>query len=228
MTPPSLKPELEDLVRTSLAKSYMSESPFQATLTTNSYQTLALTGLDTPGFRSSRAAFLDAVNFQGARVLDLGSNLGEISRGARERGARLVDGYEYDPFFVEVASAVNVLRDTTRTSFFRRDITRSDVYVEPYDIVIAFSVFVYIKDVLGDIAARTNGILLFETHRLEGNLDATYVEPIRRHFPAWRLIGNSEWGTQHDPADQRAVIAFAENDQLLDRYLKPQDMITSG
>jgi hypothetical protein len=221
LEPPSLKPRLEQLVRDALALPYMSESPYQATLTTNAYQTVALGASDIEGFRTGRGEFLDAIDFNGARVLDLGSNLGEISRGARDRGAMLVDGYEYDSYFVELASAINVLKDATRTSFFRRDITRRENYVDRYDVVIAFSVFVYIQNVIDTIAGLTDGIYLLETHRLDGNLEATYLEPIGRHFPVHRVLGRSEWGIAHDRADERAVIAFAKAGNSLSRYVKP-------
>jgi SAM-dependent methyltransferase len=160
------------------------------------------------------------VDFRGARVLDLGSNLGEISRGARERGAVLVDGYEYDSYFVELAGAINVLRDATRTSFFRRDITKPEIYRERFDIVIAFSVFVYIRDLLDRIAAITDGVLLLETHRLDGNLESTYLEPIGRHFASHRILGQTEWAASQESVDERAVIAFAKSDGDLMRYVK--------
>jgi SAM-dependent methyltransferase len=198
----------------------MSESPLDATLTTNAYQTVQVGDSDIQGFRTARSALLDMVDFRGARVLDLGSNLGEISRGARERGALLVDGYEYDSYFVELAGAINVLRDATRTSFFRRDITKPEIYRERFDIVIAFSVFVYIRDLLDTIAAITDGVLLVETHRLDGNLESTYIEPISRHFASHRILGQTEWAASQESADERAVIAFAKSDGDLMRYVK--------
>ena len=70
-------------------------------------------------------------------MLDLGSNLGELGRAARERGARVVDGFELDPVFCKLAQLINVSRDVTRVSFYRRDIGDRSAYTEPYDIVLA-------------------------------------------------------------------------------------------
>jgi ribosomal protein L11 methylase PrmA len=148
-------------------------------------------------------------------VLDLGSNLGEMSRAARVRGAYLVDGFEYDKYFLETAELINAYNDVTRVSFYQRDITDPSIYDEQYDVVLAFSVFHYIHSVLEQIAAITNEVFVLETHKLEGNLDSDYLEPVLQYFPHHKILGESEWGIPHDTSERRTVIAFAKEEAVL-------------
>ena len=198
----------------------MAESCKDGIQTGNHYQSLALGETRTTGFRTDRREFLDRIDFEGKKVLDLGSNLGEISRAARTRGAYLVDGFEYDPFFVETAQLVNAYNNVTRVSFYERDITDPSSYTERYDIVLALSVFVYIESVLDRIADITDQVLVLETHRLDGDLESTYLEPVLRYFPYYRILGETEWGTAVDPSVRRAVIAFAKQESSLSAALK--------
>jgi 2-polyprenyl-3-methyl-5-hydroxy-6-metoxy-1,4-benzoquinol methylase len=219
---PTLKPALKDLIMEALARDYTSKSCQNAIETGNRYQSLVLDDIRTNGFRSDRAPFLDQIEFAGAHVLDLGSNLGELSRAARNRGAYLVDGFEYDPFFLDVARTVNVVNETTRVSFYRRDITRSDAYNERYDIVLAMSVFVYIRNVLADLASvLQDGILVLETHKLDSAFKSTYLDKITPVFPHYRFLGHTEWAASKEE-EQRAVLAFARRPNLLSRYLKSE------
>src|SRR5437016_1977446 len=142
ITIPTLKPKLREAIVEALRDRYTAVSSKDSVETGNHYQSVTLGEERTHGFRSGRERFLDRINFDGKRVLDLGSNLGEISRAARDRGASLVDGYEYDPFFGEIARAVNAYNGTTRLSFYTADITDPMMYREHYDVVIAFSVFI--------------------------------------------------------------------------------------
>jgi SAM-dependent methyltransferase len=215
MTRPEIKPRLKDLILEALAADYISESCQDAIQTGNHYQSIRLGDEDTTGFRSDRQEFLDRISFTDRTVLDLGSNLGEVSRSARRRGARLVDGFEYDPFFVDIANAVNAYNGMTRVSFSQTDITDPSVYVESYDIVLAFSVFIYIRPLIDVIARITNELMVLETHRLDGNLKGTYLDPISRVFPYYRMIGESEWGLSHESSDTRAILAFAKRPDAL-------------
>jgi 2-polyprenyl-3-methyl-5-hydroxy-6-metoxy-1,4-benzoquinol methylase len=212
---PTIVPELRDIVLGALGLPYMSESCKDGVKTGNHYQSVTLGGRTTEGFRSQRTELFDAIAFHGKEVLDLGSNLGELSRAARNRGARLVDGYEFDPFFIEVACAINAANRTTRVSFFERDITDPSAYEDQFDIVLAFSVWHYVGPIVDVLAQITRELLVVETHRLEENLEAHYLEPVRAYFPAYRILGASEWsigGTEHD---RRAVIAFAKSEDAL-------------
>jgi hypothetical protein len=162
---------------------------------------------------------MDQVIFENRRVLDLGSNLGELSRSARERGAELVDGYEFDSYFVEVANLINAYNGVTRVSFYEKDITSPATYTNRYDITLAFSVFVYIEPLLHLVCGMTNEVLVLETHRLEDNLESHYVESVRRFLPSYRVLGETEWGSIGSADERRAVIAFARSELALERAL---------
>jgi SAM-dependent methyltransferase len=219
-TPPTIKPDLKQLILQGLSAQYMSESCAGGVETGNHYQSIWLGNEVTSGFRTQRYDLLDRICFEGKSVLDLGSNLGELSRAARDRGAALVDGFEYDPFFVEMASAINAYNGTSRVSFYQRDITDPTIYRDQYDIVLAFSVFIYIEDRLEELAAITKELLIVETHKLVGNLEPTYLGPLRAHFPACEILGETEWGTPHADDVRRAVVALARDSETLSRALR--------
>jgi SAM-dependent methyltransferase len=222
---PSLKGELRDLIARYLDLYYVSESCKDGIRTENRYQSIQVGELETPGVRSSRAEILDRIVFSGKTVLDLGSNLGELSRGARGRGATLVDGFESDPFFVELATALNSYGHVTRVSYYERDITDAASYGDHYDVVLAFSVFVYIEPVLEAIASVTDELFVLETHRLEGNnLEDYYVRVVGKHFPHYAIIGESDWDVRlGGEGDRRAVIAFARDEPTLLAALSEAD-----
>ena len=157
---PTIKPALKKLILDALKERYTSVSSMDGVETGNHYQSIVLGDEQTAGFRSGREALLARIKFQGKRVLDLGANLGEISRAARNRGAALVDGFEYDSFFVQLADAINAYNSTDRVSFYQRDITDHTVYREHYDIVLALAVFIYVRDVLSTLAEITDGVLI--------------------------------------------------------------------
>lgn len=212
--------KLRDLILEALHTEYSAESCLDSIRTGNHYQSVILGKTQTTGFRTDRNAFLDQIDFRNKKVLDLGSNLGELSRAARNRGAAFVDGFESDRYFLAIANAVNVYNDVARVSFFERDITDPSVYAEHYDIVMAFSVFAYISSVLPNIAAITDGILVLETHKLDGNLEAGYLTPVSKHFPHHIVLGESEWGVPFDRQQVRAVIVFAKEEARLKEALK--------
>ena len=83
---PTIKPALKRLILEALGVGYSSAGKDNIA-TGNHYQSLTLGDERTAGFRTDRNPFLDQIDFRGKRVLDLGSNLGEISRAARARGA---------------------------------------------------------------------------------------------------------------------------------------------
>src|SRR5688572_17711311 len=115
-TPSLTREDLKALILKSLQQPYFSQSCKDKIRTDNHYQSVHLDGIPTPGVRTSRKEFLDQIDFRNRRVLDLGSNLGEISRAARERGASAVDGFEYDPYFIEIANLVNSYNNVSRVS----------------------------------------------------------------------------------------------------------------
>jgi SAM-dependent methyltransferase len=219
MNEPSIRPDLRRVVQLALDLPYKSESCQDAIPTDNHYQSITLGNTTTLGFRTARGEILDWIDFKGKTVLDLGCNLGELSRAARERGATLVDGFEYDPFFVELAQAVAAHNSTTRVSFYERDITAAKTYSDlHYDVVLAFSVFIYIKPLL-HLIARATDLLIVETHELEDNLESYYLNNICPHFPYFAIIGESEWGTTQPNFKRRYVVAFAKREADLHSLL---------
>ena len=217
---PTTREALKRLILDSLERHYTSESSKAGIKTGNHYQSVKLGDELTAGFRSGRGRFLDRIDFKDRKVLDLGCNLGEISREARERGAALVDGWEFDSYFVEVARLINAYNGTTRVSFAERDVTDASIYTEAYDIVLAFSVYEYLRDVIEKVAGITRGALVLETHRLEGNLESTYLQPVGRYFPHHFILGGSDWGLGKQADGERAVIVFARTHSELCAYLR--------
>lgn len=215
------KSQLRALITTALELDYVSESCRGGIQTGNHYQSVRLGDTRTAGFRTDREQLLDRIDFRGRTVLDLGSNLGELSRAARERGAARVLGVEYDEFFVAIARAVTLLNDIEEVEFRQGDIADPDVYVEHFDIVLAFSVFQYVGGVIDHVCRVTDELLVVETHKLEENLESHYVGPVARHLRSFDLLGRSDWGSTLREPGERAVIAFASDDAALRRALSP-------
>jgi SAM-dependent methyltransferase len=214
MTPPSIEDQLKELILAALAVPYVSTSCKDAIETGNHYQSVAFGQTYSQGFRSDRGEFLDRISLEGKKVLDLGSNLGEVSRAARRRGACLVDGFEYDPFFVEIACALNALNKTTRVSFYECDMTDPNTYRESYDIVLAFSVAHYVYPILSHLEGIVENLLVVETHRLQDNLESDYIANVSEYFPAHRVLGYSDWSISNNEGGQRAVIALARSEDV--------------
>lgn len=217
---PTMRDEMGELLRRGLSKDYISESCQDAIETGNHYQSVTIGGSVSEGFRSSRSDLLDRIGFEGRKVLDLGSNLGEMSRGARERGASLVDGFEYDPYFVEMANLLNAYHGTTRVSFYERDITDASIYAEDYDIVMALSVFIYARPMMETLASITRDAFVLETHRIDGNLQSFYLDAVQPYFPVYETLGETEWGNPHDDDVIRSVMVFARDSSALDAVLR--------
>jgi SAM-dependent methyltransferase len=216
----SVEADLKQLILAAISQPYTSLSSMNEVQTGNHYQSLDLRGERTSGHRSDRREFIDLIDFSGKRVLDLGSNLGELSRVARARGAALVDGFEYDSFFVETANAITAYNGVTRVSFFERDLTDPSVYREHYDIVLAFAVFNYIEKLLAEVASITDELLVVETHKLEENrLEQKYIGPLSEHFPCHRVLGYSDWLQHSEAPGKRAVVVFARDPDLLSRLV---------
>ena len=217
--PPDVRGDIKNLIEHGLQKEYSSRSSPDGPITGNSYQSILLGDTTRDGFRSDRRPFLDQIDLMGKNVLDLGSNLGELSRAARERGAAVVDGFEYDRFFLDIANLVNAYNRTTRVSFFQRDISDASSYREHYDIVLAFSVFTFINPVLGAIAKRTRHAIVIETHKLDDNLERDYLVSVAKFFPSYMRLGKSDWGVGLDASANREMILFAKSEASLQSSL---------
>lgn len=220
MNNPSTKFQLKELILKALDEKYVSESCKDNIKTGNHYQSVRLGDTYTKGFRTDRNDVLDMIDFKGKKVLDLGCNLGEMSRSARYRGASLVDGYEYDEYFIEIGNMINAYNGMTRVSFFQKDITDPAIYSEKYDIVLAFSVYTYISKILEEIADIVKGVLVLETHQLKNNLESVYLQSLSPYFEFHEVIAETDWGTNKDTKEVRAVIVFSNDKELLGRTIK--------
>jgi SAM-dependent methyltransferase len=214
--PPSFKQQQLELIRGAMGQSYTSVSIKDEIKTGNNYQTVDLDTLMLTGGRPARNLFFKHINFKKKRVLDIGANMGELSRLARRRGADFVDGYEYDPLFVETGRMINAASGATRVSLFQGDATNPELYQDMrYDIVLAFSVWVYIGGVLEQIAKVTD-VVLFETHTLDHGLDM-YIKPMTAHFPEFKILG---YDPQRDMRKSRCVLVFAKTRAALIEALR--------
>jgi SAM-dependent methyltransferase len=222
--PLDIKAELRELILRALSINYVSKSCHDGVLTGNHYQSVNLGETQTTGFRKDRGEILDRLDFEGKRVLDLGSNLGEVSRAARARGARLVNGFEFDQYFLQIANLLNAYHQVTSVSFYRRNIVDPSVYKEHYDIVLAFSVFVYVEPMLSSIARITDQAFVLETHKLEGDFVSTYLEPVLQYFPYYRILGESDYGTPHDASEVHSIVVFAKRESALTAVLKERPL----
>ena len=203
---PSFRDRYIDLIVEATKQKYVATSIHNQIRTGNNYQSTDLGGIFRQGARSLRCSLLERIDFNNASVLDLGCNTGEVSRDIRQLGARLVDGYEYDPFFVETGRAMNAALGTTRVSLFQGDVTNRKLYeAMQYDIVVALSVYVYIISRIPDIA-KIADILVFETHTLDHGLDF-YLHNLLPHFPFAKHLGYSE--NDKDPRKSRAFLVFS-------------------
>lgn len=213
---PSLKGELRELIIKATKVPYVARSIHQLIPTGNNYQTLALDNTLRQGGRQSRESFLYRIDFNGKTVLDIGANTGENSRIVRKLGASLVDGYEYDPYFVEIGRAVNALTGMTRVSLFQGDCTRSELFKGmKYDLVIALSVWVYMQETIKDIAKITD-IMVFETHTLDHGIEF-YYQPILEHFPHAISMGYSD--KPLDPHKSRMFVVFGKDKAAIENIV---------
>jgi hypothetical protein len=210
---PSISAALRDLIATGVSVPYVARSIHDGIKTGNSYQTLSLgAGRRTSG-RTDRLSLLSKVVFHNRSVLDIGANTGEMSRSARVLGARLVDGYEYDPYFVELGRAVNAVRGTTRVSLFQGDCTNPALYSNMgYDMILALNVWVYVDSVIPLFPAIAP-VMVFETHTLDRGMN-WYYERVTRYFPFAACLGLTDVGG--DPHSSRAFIAFATTKEWLE------------
>ncbi len=215
--PGNLDKIVDQIIETMNSESYVSISSLDNIRTGNNYQSIVFDKVLKGGGRPARDVLLRSLNLKGKTVVDLGANTGEMSRVARRLGADLVDGFEYDKFFVETGRLVNGVTGTTRVSLFQADITDRRFYADKkYDVVFAFSVFVYIRHVLAELA-RVTDVVVFETHTLDHGI-AMYIEALTVHFPAYRIIGMTDM--HKNPSKSRALLAFAASEDALESVLK--------
>jgi SAM-dependent methyltransferase len=171
-----------------LSRRYISISSHEGLKTGNKYQSVRLGNELVEGMRDHRDSLFSVFDFRGRSVLDCGCNIGEMSRQARARGAYLVDGYEYDDYFVHMARLINVANGTARVSFYQKDITNPAAFEDTFDVGLAFSVFPYIQPVLKELSEHIREALILETHDVKPNLHAIYIDALRPYFPFHSFI----------------------------------------
>lgn len=212
---------IEDIIEATKFR-YVSTSIQDDIITGNNYQSVNLKKILREGTRTDRNDFLRQVNFERKSVLDIGANTGEMSRSIRLLGADLVDGVEYDSFFVETGRMVNGVSGATRVSLFQGDVTHPGLYKDKkYDIVVALSVYVYIKGVMKELAEMTD-VLVFETHTLDHGLQM-YLDSVLPHFPVYQHVGYSQMNNVLTRS--RAFLIFAKDQESLDSAFTPKNLI---
>jgi SAM-dependent methyltransferase len=173
-----VKTQLKHIIIDALNRKYISTSSHTNYTTGNRYQSVVLGGENIGGYRKDRSELFSLLNFTGRSVLDCGCNIGELSRLARHRGAVLVDGIEYDGYFVQIAQLINAYHAMTRVSVTQGDLTNEATIQDSYDITLAFSVFPYVLPVLAKLAKATGEALVLETHNITSDLWKIYIEPL--------------------------------------------------
>jgi len=217
-----LRERLKGLIIDSLKADYISTSGHMGYRTGNLYQSVRLGEEVQLGFRrADRRALFNNFHFYDKTVVDYGCNIGELSRLARQCGAKYVDGIEYDRYFVNVARLINSYNGCTRVSVKQGDLTDPETFSERYDIALAFSVFPYILPTLNHLSACVREILVLETHNTTTDIGKVYVEPVRRFFPFYTFVGLTDFSKGEG---DRAVLVFAKEQGYLEKggFVSPQ------
>lgn len=222
---PSLTEKLRDVCIEAMELRYTSISSEGAIKTGNNYQSIDFDKTLTLGGRPARNIFFDHVNLKDKTALDVGANTGEQSRLARKRGASMVDGIEYDNYFVQTGRAINAATGMTRVSLFQGDATNPDTFdaFPRYDMILAFAVWVYIKYVLDKLAEKSD-VVFFETHTLDHGLDM-YIKPMTQYWPHFRVMGYDQ---MRDMRKSRGVLMFAKTREQLGSALNLESVTTEG
>ncbi len=221
MTQDSTVVLVREIIRDALEIAYTSHSCKDDIATGNRYQTITIDGQAVEGFRTGRGDLFELFDFQDASVLDIGSNLGELSRLAAKMGAIDVTGIEYDAFFVLLAKLItleNGLSD--RVKFIQGDITKKFKFERTWDYVFAFSVFTYMGHRVPEIFNSTKKALIVETHNVRQEDERQYYKVLEENFPIVITIGETDWGTASQFKDgRRLVIACFKSHELMWDFL---------
>jgi SAM-dependent methyltransferase len=202
-----LRNRLKEMIISALKQKYVSTSSYMDYKTGNAYQTVAFDDMSVAGYRDDRSSLFGVFDFTDRSVLDCGCNIGQLSRLARARGAALVDGIEYDGYFVQIAQLINAYCGTRRVSFQQGDLTNEETVTQTYDVTLAFSVFPYVEKILPKIAEATRHALVLETHNITSDLQRIYIDPVRKFFPHYTFVDFTDLG--HGEG-KRAVLVFAK------------------
>lgn len=219
---PTLHNALRELVLGAVRQPYTARSIKNAISTGNNYQSLELTGGAHRGGRTTRENFLERIDFAGRTVIDIGANTGENSRIARRLGASLVDGYEYDPFFVEIGRAVNALTGMTRVSLFQGDATNPALFAGlKFDLALALSVWVYLDRTMAELT-QTADLVVFETHTLDHGM-WFYYRNLLPWYPHAIALGYTDKPT--DPHKSRMCVVLGKDKAKVEALIKGREFL---
>lgn len=204
-----LQDEVAVILETALAEPVISESPHQ--LTGGGYQTIRLGDRSRQGFRMARPNLLRGFELKGRSVCDLGANLGEISRDLRRAGASLVDAYEYDPFFTQLARYITAYNGLTDVNHLTADVSEAGfLRRRSYDICVGLSAYSFMQRNIDYICRSTSEQVIIETHEItDERWYASYVEPVIRHHPHWCCFARVPHGGT-DSSKWRLWLTFSQ------------------
>lgn len=205
----ALRRRLRELIEESLSLPYTATGK-EGIVTGNPYQTVDLLGETVRGFRKGRSVIFDCFDFKNKTVLDIGSNLGELSRNAHRAGAKRVVGIEYDAYFRLISDLISLHNslDPNEVTFVQADVTNEYEFHDEFDIVLAFSVFTYMGHRIKEIAARNKELMILETHNIDAKWRDHYVSPLLEGYETLIVFGESDWGaTKEFSGGKRLLIA---------------------
>lgn len=212
-----LQSEIKGVLESSVYDHVISESPHQDT--GGGYQTVRLGEHVRPGFRVDRPNLLSGVELEGRTACDLGANLGEISRELRRRGASLVDAYEYDPLFTQLARYITAYNGLSGINHFQADVSAEGFLHRKYDVCVGLSAYSFMRHNIDYICRQVSEQLIIETHRIQDERwTKNYVDPIRRHFSNWCCFGVVTHGVTS--GDQRRLWLAFSNEDLTPFYAR--------
>jgi len=205
-----LQQQIERVLEAALGQEVMSESPHQST--GNAYQTVQLGDGARAGFRAARENLFAGFDVEGRAVCDLGANLGEIARDLRRAGASLVDAYEYDSFFTQLARYLTAHSGLSDVSHFQADVSQSGFMRRRYDVGVGLSAFSFMRTNLDYLCEQISDLMIIETHEVrDGSWHARYVRRIAEQLPHWCCFGSvTHGGGQSDK--RRLWLAFSRTD----------------
>lgn len=212
----SLQKEIADLLQLYLEQKAVSQSSVAGnTVTGNAYQTVMLGDVVINGFRETRSELLAGLDIRGKAVADLGSNLGEVSRDLSRGGAILVDAYEYDAFFTQLARYITAYNCLYNVQHIQADISKEGFIHQKYDISLSLSTFAYVSPNIDYILSNTNEAFILETHEIQSNWVEYYVSRTIRYFPHWCCFGIVAHGNAaFSKGKRRLWLHFSKQDQM--------------
>ncbi len=214
----ALRIDISNLAKKYLKVDHSAWDPSGEILTGRNYQSVTLNGDTLEGFRDGamRIPFIDSLPDSDGLFLDIGSNLGELSRKVARSG-RLVLGIEYDAFTSALANLIHISNGFGNVTSIRADITDCPL-PDKVESIIAFSVFRFIDVRLNELKAIFKDVMLIETHHIDGpNALDRYWSRLTSIFPAVALVGYTDH--RSSGTGRRCVFAVANKSHKLWEYI---------